>query len=106
MRTYTRRFGAVSRADAGEAVLFTASDLYVWILRDLVLTNQASAAGLLQVFIRAGSADHILYVAPSVAGVTSVHLELRQEILPSEQLVAYSAVGPFNCIATGYALVP
>lgn len=103
---YTRRFGAGFSPSAGELVLLTASAAWTWIVRDIVITNQHGSEQLVQVFIRAGSATFLLYVNPAAASTTSYHLELRQELLAGEQLVAYGSAGPFNVLVTGYALHP
>lgn len=103
---YTRRLGAGSYLPPGETVLFTATDAHVWVVRDIVLTNFYPAPQFVQVFVRAGTSIFPLLVFAELAATTSAHLELRQEILPGEELLVYSVNGSIGIAVTGYAFEP
>lgn len=85
-------------------LLFTATDLHVFVIRDIIVTNRHSAAQQLQIYIQSGPNFYILMAQDAISPGASVHLELRQEILPSEELWAVGQTGPFQAVVTGYAL--
>lgn len=86
--------------------LFTATDLHTWIIRDITIANTMASGTLkAQIWIKAGSTEWTLFYGDVAAG-SSTHLELRQEILPSEELHAGATNGPVSIVVTGYALTP
>lgn len=99
---FTRRFGAVNFSGPGDALVFRATTLHTWILRDVLLSNQSNSPQRIQLYIQSGS-TYMLWSEPAIPGLSTVHLDLRQEILPDEELRVNGGSGSFMCVATGYA---
>lgn len=106
MSVYTRRLGVASQTVAGAQLLFKATAGFTWILRDLVVSNESSAAQELQIWISSGGKAYVLFRAPSAAARASAHLDLRQELLPDEELWGAGSSGGWTAAVTGYRLDP
>lgn len=103
---FTRRFGGVFHQGQAALVLFTADELHVYVVRDLVYANLGTAPAFIQFFIQAGPSRFDLLDQVAVPVNTTVHFDGRQELLPSEQLFAFSDSTSWSAVATGYALTP
>lgn len=101
---FTRRFGALSSEVAGSFTFFTAEADKTWILRDLVVTNRHGEDQLLQVQVGPGPLKYVVALVFPFPTNTSMHFDLRQELLPGETLEAFASLGSFTVLATGYEL--
>ena len=103
---YTRRFAAAVVPTNLATTVFTADDLHVYIIRDVILTNQSGADSFVVVNIILGTNTFTLMRQTVLAVGAQIHLETRQEMLPSEQLVVYAPNAQLSILVTGYALDP
>lgn len=107
MPVYTRRLLIAEFGTGGTyETLYTAPPAPPHIiLRDLVLTNSHTAAGRITLTISAPiRLPPATFFTANLAAATSVHVDLRQELLPGERLVAISTTGPWSIAITGYFL--
>jgi len=100
---YTRRLGAVRFAEGGTLLMHTAAAGKVTILRDVIVGSSADTPANVSIYIETGTGQ-ILWILGIIALEQSqtVHLELRQEMLPGETLWASGSPAPFTAMATGY----
>jgi len=104
---YTRRFVAAVVDAPGVSQIWTATDLYVWIIRDIILEFHGSGANTdIALSINAGGKTYPLLRNQSATPGELLHWEGRQEILPSEVLQLFSSAGFATAVVTGYALTP
>lgn len=106
MSVYTRRLGNANLTAAGAQLLFKATAGFTWIVRDLAVSNESSATQELQVWISSGGKAYVLFRAPAAPARSSYHLDLRQELLPDEELWGAGSAGGWTAAVTGYRLDP
>jgi|SRR5215471_4044773 len=103
---FTRRFAFVRSSSNANQVVFTADTLHVYVIRDVFLVNETTAAATGFLYLVGGPTQVTLIGANPFEPAQIIHLELRQEILPSEQLVVLSSSALWSCAITGYAFNP
>lgn len=102
---YTISMGALNLAAAGAYPLFDVPAQGTYVLRDLVVANNAASPTPALIYYVAPGAEPIsLYRTPTQAGETSTRVGLRQVLPPSGVLWAYAGAGNVSVAATGYAL--
>ena len=106
MSVYTRRLGVASRTTAGSQLLFKATAGFTWIVRDLTVSNESNGTQEIQVWISSGGGSYVVFRAPAAPARSSYHLDLRQELLPDEELHAAGSAGGWTAAVTGYRLDP
>lgn len=102
---YTLLFGRAA-GTANQAIqIFEATAELHYILRDVVLVNGDPAEQVVTLYLQTGSASHYL-VSLSVPTSQTRHQELRQVLLPNDQLWGFSTASSWMIHATGYGLQP
>lgn len=103
---YTRRFFHHYAELAGSVIVWQPSGDFTWILRDLVMANNGVTAARVSVWLTTGEPGALILLSvPDLAGETTTHLELRQEILSGEVVYAYSEASAWSVLGTGYRFV-
>lgn len=101
---YTRLLGAIQTPASAWTEVFRASSEGTTVLRDLVVVN-ASTAPMTEVALRTRTlqkaGDHWIYYSKSLA-VGTVHIDMRQVVLPGQLLEAFTTEAGAYITATGY----
>jgi hypothetical protein len=103
---YTARFAAFSTDAGGFFTVFTASDAWVWIIRDIVITSFSVDPAALVVYIGSPVQNWPILGVPAAAYGQSYHWDGRQELLPAEEISLQVDRAPTRLIITGYKLLP
>lgn len=104
MSTYTRRLGFVACTVVNQLYTIYVAPKGTSVLRDVVVTqfNTPGPSGIV-LYLRpgpSGTLSPLWYVPAAPTG--SAHIDMRQELVEGEQLLAAVTVTPVYIWATGY----
>src|SRR5215468_5183643 len=101
---FTRRLGGTAAHGPGAAVLFTADDARIYVLRDIVISSNVLVPANIQLFITfSGTQQAFLRHEPAWATLDPIHWEGRQVIEPGEQLFGFCDQDNWSALVTGWA---
>lgn len=84
--------------------VYTAPDVGVVVVRDIVLGNFSGGAALMSVQAGSGSSYVPLLQVPEVENASTFHWEGRQVLLPGQKLGFSTLAGPATYRISGYHL--
>ena len=102
---FTRRLAATQFDVAGGHTVFGVPADQVTILRDIVVGSTATAAQDITVFMVSTGFTIPLGFFPAVPANGGAHLELRQQLLPSESVTIFLPTGGGSIALTGYVFL-
>lgn len=100
---YTVLLGRGRGSTDGDLELFHVGSERAVIVRDLVIANTGTVAGIVHVYVRTGESNFHLGLFP-LEPLETTHLELRQRLAAGDVLRAYSNADDWNLSVTGYLL--
>ena len=99
---YTVRFGyAIASAGDVEVLVYRGEPGYSEVIRNISLTCLSATPGLVAIYLRGAGVNRTIYRSGQL-GTTTALLELRQVILPGEELFIFAQVVPVEILVTGY----
>jgi len=101
---YTQRFAGARLAGGVWHLLLTAQPGYVWVIRDLIFTNEQQTGAATYQFVITTRDDLGVTLASGLEtpALTSIHADVRQELLEDETLSIFSDAADFSVLVTGY----
>lgn len=100
---YTVLLGSAGALAPGGYPLFTAREGFTTEIRDIVITNNATA-GVTSVHTHSPGGAIVYIYRVNLEANTSFHLELRQVVLPGHVVQADSDCASWDISITGYEL--
>jgi hypothetical protein len=103
MRAFTRLLGfAVVGGVTQNVLLFQAQEGFTTVVRDIVLVHSVGSAGNIRIYrsVPGGLQINLWWVDINYG--QTLHLDLRQVILPGDALYAYTGIEAVHVSVTGY----
>lgn len=107
MSIYSVQLGFTFQTASGNALLFTATGLDTFILRDLVWCNDSATVMQAQVYLEdPGSVQYPIIRSSSAPATNALYWTGRQIIPTGWRLFGFGSLADWSVLASGYQLTP